>query len=385
MTGNKAPPPYWKLSVTVLEARNVPCGLFGLDAYCAVTYETRVPRVPYAQRKTPVAPKCKTGSPSWPPEEFVFDVADRINDTVRVGVWDSRALGDSLVSVAVIPVARIMPDAWHVMLDGKGRVSTHAGEVRVQFKYLPPDLQLIPGTDFAVAMAYDPSEFVPAEWGRVVHAHYSHHFIVTSREGAVVHFDGSASEALHQMTRDGVKRTLRSALNGTVLAGRVQVGSLAQIFHDARKAGARVEKVIVPQGAPCRPDAEVLLLAELIVREDEGAVAEAAQSAGVSPEVVTTYNLWTSNCQHLACWLKTGEWKSPEVNSALRGLMTRLGARVDKAETMLDKLTRAVDKNPSKGVTTAAIKSIASAAVEGTKSSVVGLMQDIAEPFMPRQ
>eukprot|EP00727_Mastigamoeba_balamuthi_P004395 m51a1_g13954 hypothetical protein (952) ;mRNA; f:931345-936324 len=317
----EAPSSLLRIEVAVPEARYLPISpatsvinaKLGMEAhhYCSVAY---VPHDKDTDSTTHNTPSAGNGSnPAWPADSvFTFDIVDKSNDMLHVTVWHKRAIvGDEVVGTVVLPLSRIVEDFWYPLADSSGFISELNGSSATD-----NGTAVIPNTEFTVRAVYEMSEFAPSDWGRVVYSLYSHHFIILP-EGKVVHFFGYVGDALKRtLLIDGIPRTVRSFVNATLLAGRIQMGLLRDIFLDARACGGRVEKVIVPDHLR-RPDEKVLELAGLILAAEETAVNEAAKSAGISKEVVTTYNLFTSNCENLACWLKTGEWRSSQVTTVL--------------------------------------------------------------------
>eukprot|EP00727_Mastigamoeba_balamuthi_P014125 m51a1_g9335 hypothetical protein (653) ;mRNA; r:32184-35863 len=290
---------------------------------------------------------------------------DKIADYVEIVAYKrkTRTLAiDARVGRAVVPTRSIEAgDGWYRLQATFGN-GKHRPQRRLQLalRYIDAIPRPIRGTNFSVTTVYEPSDFAPADWGRVAYEHYAHHFIVLDAQ-TIVHFYGSYAEAAARVLRDGVKRTVMSALNGTFYAGRIHRGDLAEVFAGARASHARVEKVHVPAGA-CRPGGEVVRLAELLMAGDQQAVAELASARGVSAEIATTFNFVTSNCENLACYLKTGAWRSPQIEYVLQRVMTWLGVRLEIASAIAAPLvadvTAAMNRNPGGGVLRAIVRAL---------------------------
>eukprot|EP00727_Mastigamoeba_balamuthi_P007512 m51a1_g3381 hypothetical protein (495) ;mRNA; f:487681-489591 len=360
--------PYAKISVTVLQARDLLSPREGerarADVYCVVKYKTRWAEEHTVKRTTDCAAATGSGAAVWAdPECFVFDVPDKIEDRVKVIVYDrarrSKLGGDARLGAAIISTRFIAGEGWYPLLSKKSKRPKGDRQVKVAVRYTAPTPQPIPGTPYQTSCVYEMSEFAVADWGRVVNPFYAHHFIVLPR-GHICHFYGSYAEAWSQLRHDGLKNTLRAAVNGTFFSGRIQRGSLAVIFRNAREGKARIEKVLVPQELR-RSDQDVLRLARLLLSDDEAAVADLARLRGVNPDFATTFNFFTSNCENLACYLKTGEWRSSQIDSALKSILVRLGGSLEHADTIMSSIHSAVNRNPNAGVAKTLLRGVISA------------------------
>eukprot|EP00727_Mastigamoeba_balamuthi_P008873 m51a1_g4608 hypothetical protein (333) ;mRNA; r:248058-249700 len=322
-------PAYWLLGVTVVDAQNFSSAGRQVDAYCTLKYRSKVHEQQYSfVEHVPAALPCET----------MFSMPDRASDRLKITFWDrakSRKIGgDARLGYVQLGTYKIV---------GSGLA------YRPKFTVHPRRrMPVMPGSSFSLEVVYDPADFEVADWGRVLHAHYSHHFVVLPGKN-IIHFYGTLGEAVGRLLQDGICHTLRLAINGTILAGSLKRGRLDDMFADAQESGARVERIIVPESQRM-PDELVVRTACNLLDNDENAIRELAASRGVSAEMALLYNVLTSNCESLACYLKTGEWRSFQVGVTWQAIIAKIGGRVEEAQRLVQEVENQFRRDPQKGI-----------------------------------